>query len=76
MSIQKPISSLLPCEDCNGANFHMPVPHLDVRNPVPKTAVFPGLKQEHMPPESDPQKSFTKGIDTTPKKTHVPRTYG
>lgn len=87
MSINKPISSLLPCEDYNGAGFHFDVPHLNVKNPVPGTATFPGIKQEsfpytekppypdrnkdHMP---DPPKT-KKSLSTKPHKTHVPKTY-
>jgi len=54
MSFNKPISSLLPCEDYDGAGFRFEVPKLDVSNPVPGTATFPGLKQEHFPYKEKP----------------------
>ena len=40
----KPISSLLPAENHAGCGLHFEVPRLDVRNPVPGTATFPGIK--------------------------------
>jgi hypothetical protein len=86
MSIHKPVSSLLPPEDCLGASFRFEVPHINVKNPVPGTATFPGIKQEHFPytekpdfkdenKDHMPDPPKVKSLSTKPHKTHVPRTY-
>lgn len=64
------------------------VPRIDITNnahlnpiPLPVNHCSYRLQnfdsQYRMPPESNPQKSFTRGIhaDTTPRTTHVPKTY-
>jgi hypothetical protein len=78
----KPVSSLLIAEDINGANFHMPVPHLDVRNPVPKTAhIMEGPEyhlpiDKHLPYKDKNHDGFPDPVKSTkPHKTRVPRTY-
>ena len=83
MSFHKPVSSLLPAEDNAGANFHMPVPHLDVRNPVPKTAHIKGLMEgpeyhlpvdKHLPYKDKNHDGFPDPVkNTKPRRTHVPR---